>query len=436
MKQKLLKSTFYLIFFSIIAKTLSFLVRIMLARFLNPEAMNLYALVSPTLVFVIALAQMGIPAALSKVIAQQQLSFKPMIASIIISIVNNLIVIALYLLLIPMMAKLILKQPQTEEILKSILPMIPLVTLSGLLKGYLQGKQEHVIACSSQLFEEIFRIGYLLFAFSKGGNDPIQSARIAMFSVAVGECGSALYMFLFCMRSCQVTLPFSLKIDKQIYQQLLSISIPMTSSRLIGSFSHFLEPIIIMSSLDDASALVESYGILNGYLMPLLTLPSFLTVTLGAFLLPAFTYQIAHHHEHKASQILWGLLSLSLVIGSGVGVICYFFPHQLLNLFYHQAIGAAELKKLSLPFILFATQPILSNALYALNKNKGSMVDTLIGSLLRLSIIYFLAEKLQKKTIYIAVTLSMLTTTFMHLFRVIKALASSKNTSHSSAIKR
>ena len=64
------------------------------------------------------------------------------------------------------------------------------------------------------------------------------------------------------------------------------------------------------------------------------------------------------------------------------------------------------------------------------------MVDTLIGSLLRLSIIYFLAEKLQKKTIYIAVTLSMLTTTFMHLFRVIKALASSKNTSHSSAIKQ
>ena len=65
MKKTLLRSTFLLLLVSVIAKILSFLVRILLARTLSESAMNYYTLASPTMVIMITLAQMGIPGALS-----------------------------------------------------------------------------------------------------------------------------------------------------------------------------------------------------------------------------------------------------------------------------------------------------------------------------------------------------------------------------------
>ena len=61
MKKTIIQSTMILIIVSLVAKVLSFFVRILLARTLSEQAMNYYTLASPTMVFVITLAQMGIP---------------------------------------------------------------------------------------------------------------------------------------------------------------------------------------------------------------------------------------------------------------------------------------------------------------------------------------------------------------------------------------
>ncbi len=91
MKKKIFYATISLILLSTIAKILSFIVRIYLARALPLEAMNLYSLTMPTLVFLIALAQMGIPTALSKVIAQSVNPLNGILSSFILSLINNLI---------------------------------------------------------------------------------------------------------------------------------------------------------------------------------------------------------------------------------------------------------------------------------------------------------------------------------------------------------
>ncbi|MEG1732197.1 MAG: oligosaccharide flippase family protein, partial [Longicatena sp.] len=104
MKKTILRSTILLILISIGAKALSFIVRILLARTLSPSAMNFYSLASPTLVFVITLAQMGIPSALSKVIAQSRHALKPLMASTLLSIINNLAISIVYIVLLPFLA--------------------------------------------------------------------------------------------------------------------------------------------------------------------------------------------------------------------------------------------------------------------------------------------------------------------------------------------
>ena len=117
MKKTVLQSTVILVIVSVIAKALSFIVRIMLARTLSPSAMNYYTLAAPTMVFFITLAQMGIPGALSKVIAQSDHPHQPLKVSVILSLLNNAVIILTFLLVLPFLATRILKQ-------KEILPVL------------------------------------------------------------------------------------------------------------------------------------------------------------------------------------------------------------------------------------------------------------------------------------------------------------------------
>lgn len=298
MKKTVLQSTVILVIVSVIAKALSFIVRIMLARTLSPSAMNYYTLAAPTMVFFITLAQMGIPGALSKVIAQSDHPHQPLKVSVILSLLNNAVIILTFLLVLPFLATRILKQKEILPVLYAIIPLIPLVSLSGILKGYLFGLQHHVQATSSQLFEEGSRILFLFVVFYLHPfTDAITMARIAMLSVSVGEACSALFMLISLRRQkrtlSRIPRLFS-DLNRRQFDEVLTVSIPMTGSRLIGSLTYFMEPIVMVLGLGTAAsaAMVGAYGQLNGYVLPIITMPSFITVTLSNFLLPSFTYSL------------------------------------------------------------------------------------------------------------------------------------------------
>ena len=73
----------------------------------------------------------------------------------------------------------------------------------------------------------------------------------------------------------------------------MNISIPSTASRLIGSFGYFLEPIILTNALTyvgySSKFIVTEYGVISGFVMPLLLLPSFFTMAISQALLPVIS---------------------------------------------------------------------------------------------------------------------------------------------------
>lgn len=428
MKKTILKSTFYLILVSIIAKALSFFVRILLARSLSADAMNLYSLASPTMVFVITLAQMGIPNALSKVIAQKENTSGPMKISILISIINNLIVTSLFIFLIPILAHSILKQNLIMPVLYAIVPLIPMVTLSGLLKGYLFGIQKHLSATACQVFEESTRILFLLLVFHLFPTmDVVSMAKTAMFSVTIGEIGSSLFMLANLRKKTSGRLKFNrlfTNLHKESFDEVLSISIPMTGSRLIGSLTYFLEPIIMVLGLSafSASSMINAYGQLNGYVLPILTMPSFITVTLSNFLLPSFTYHYARGNHKTASKLFTVIIGTCFLIGCTCSFICFQFNEQLMMLFYHNTLGADLLKTLAWPFAFYALQPPLSSMLHALSHSRETVIDTFSGSLTRLLCVACLTPIVHEYSLALGLTLGMMITTILHAINVTRAM--------------
>src|SRR5699024_4491145 len=117
----------------------------------------------------------------------------------------------------------------------------------------------------------------------------------AMISVIFGEFASLLYMVYTFKKQKNIRIRKNffafIGSSTQTIKELFSIAIPSTGSRLINSFSMFLEPIIITQSLALAgisSALAtKQYGELTGYIIPLLFLPTFITHSLSIALLPS-----------------------------------------------------------------------------------------------------------------------------------------------------
>lgn len=93
--------------------------------------------------------------------------------------------VVLFAVFIPFLSTLLFHDAAIDQILYAILPLIPLVALSGLCKGYLLGKRHHLLSTSSQIIEEAARIAFLLFTFQRVHTfDPYQMAALAMFSSA------------------------------------------------------------------------------------------------------------------------------------------------------------------------------------------------------------------------------------------------------------
>lgn len=421
MKKNLLYSTFYLILLSTISKVLSFSVRIYLARKLPIDAMSTYSLALPSFVFLIALAQMGIPGALSKVIAESKNQLNGILSAFILSIINNIVLIFLFICMIPLLSNHLYHDSEMTRILNSMIYMIPMVTFSGLCKAILQGNQYHLVACSSQIFEEVFRLVYLVIRFSYPIENFMEYASIAMFSVFVGESGSALYMMIYLFIKKHPIKRRQHDLNKSHFYELLSLSIPMTSARLVGSLTYFLEPIFFLSFFNH-DLLEKSYGIFNGYVLPLLTMPSFISVTLSSVLLPTFVYHKKRNHMDHATHVFYLISLVCLSISTCFAFIIFLFPIPILELFYHTSEGSHMLKITSLPFILYSLQPVFSSVLHALNQSKKALIDTIIGCIIRLACLLLFTSTLNEYALLLSITLSMIITTLLHGIRIFKTI--------------
>ncbi|MFR9117807.1 MAG: oligosaccharide flippase family protein [Merdibacter sp.] len=383
MKKTVVVSAFHLIYISVLAKLLSFLVRTLLARKLGSEAMSCYSIVAPTMVFLISLVQQGIPAALSKLSAQSSDPKLPLAAGACISALTIALTLSLFTCILPFFAGELLHDIRLIPVLRALLPLLPAVALSGLLKGYLQGIQHHYAANITQLYEEAARIVFLVVCFALfPTQDPIALASLAMFSVTVGELASCICMLChlrFSFHHIRIAPRVLSRVRPDQLRDILSISMPMMGSRLSGSLTYFLEPIcmLLLVPASMSAQIVEGYGILNGYTLPLLTMPSFLSITLSNYLLPSFSYAIAP--SEKAGKKAACSSDCCLLFGILYALFCYCFSEPLFQLFYHTSQGADRCMHWPCPSCSTACSPAQCPAA-RLFLSAQAFCDTLIGS--------------------------------------------------------
>ncbi|MDD4608401.1 MAG: polysaccharide biosynthesis protein [Bacilli bacterium] len=385
-KNKFIKSTIILIIGGFITKLLGMIIKVTMTRLLGTEGIGIYMMIIPTFSLLIALAQLGLPVAISKLVSEDKKNNKNLIfSSLPITLTINTIIIVVLIFSSKYIANNLLHDSRCYYALMAMGFVLPFISISSILRGYFFGKQQMFPHVLSNIIEDIVRLIILVVGI------PIFLVKGIEFAVAfiilstiISELTTIIIFFFF--------LPKNFKLKKEDIKpsnipDILRISLPTTGSRLIGNIGYFFEPIIlsfVLLSIGYSNTfIISEYGIINGYVMPLLFLPSFFASAVSQALIPVVSRSYSNKfYKHTRDRIIQAII-ISLTIGIPITLFFTFASEYSLNLIYNTSEGVKYLKVLAPIFILYYIQSPLVSSLQAMGKAKSALYTTLVSVFIR-----------------------------------------------------
>lgn len=387
MKNKFVKSTLILIIGALLTKILGFIIKIIFTRTVTSDAINLYSIIMPTYSLLITLAQLGLPLAISNIIAKSKNSSKKILFSIIpTSLIINIFLITLIFILAPFISNNLLNNKETYYPIISIAFILPFISLSSIIRGYFFGKQRMLPHTLSNIIEQIFRLLLTLLLLPKILKyGTVLTVSLYILLNILSEIISIIVFLLFAPKNFSIKKD-DLKPDISIIKDVFSIALPTTSSRIIGNIGYFFEPIILTFTLSlsgySNSYILNEYGIYNAYVLPLLTIPSFFILALNTSLVPEISKN--RNNINIIKRRLKQSIIFSLLIGLISNTFVYIFTSDILKIIFNTDKGILYIRFLAPFFVFLYLEGPLSSTLQALNYAKYTMNVTIITTLIKL----------------------------------------------------
>ena len=394
-KSNFFKLTLMLVIGGFITKILGMIIKIVTTRYIGAMGMGIYMLIMPTYSLLIAISGLGFPVAISKLVAEEKYNNKNIVLGLIpISLILDFTIMILLFIFSKYISTNLLHESRTYYGLISIGFILPFISISSILRAYFFGKTYMFPHVLSNVLEDVIRLILIILFLPNIYNNSIEYAVAFLFLISiVSELSSIIIFMLFLPKKIKISKnDFSIKNDN--LKKVLNISLPTTGSRLIGNIGYFLEPIIltfVLSNIYSNKFIVTEYGILNGYVMPILLLPSFFTMAISQALIPIISNYWSKNNNKMVLRKIKQAIFYSLLIGVPATLIFMFIPQVPMKLIYNTTDGIAYIKVLA-PICLFHyIQSPLTSALQAMGFAKEAMNGTLIGMIIRTICLFVLS---------------------------------------------
>lgn len=439
-KQTFIKGAMILLAAGIINRILGFIPRIALPRIIGAEGVGLYQLGYPFLIVMLTLITGGIPLAVAKWVAEAESAgnsarsrqiFRTALA---LTVLLALLFTGLLLLFAPWITTHILTDKRVYHTFLLMSPMLLISAISAVLRGYFQGKQNMIPTAFSQVLESLFRIVFMLiFAQMMLPWGLEWAAAGAMLGVVIGELSGLLILLWQYIKESGRPFPKLQKLNRAnssaqvpILKRLVSLSLPVTGSKLVGSLSYLLESILTARCLAAAgiatAAATAQYGALQGMIIPILLLPTALTYSLAVSLVPSLSEAAAQNDKAAIQKRLQQSMRIALVFGAPFVVFMWLFAEPLCKLLYNHVEIAPMLRWMAPVGLFVYLQAPLQAALQALDKPGTALLNTFIGAAIKLILIVQLASD-PSFGIYgaiIAINVNIVVVTLLHGWSVLK----------------
>ena len=427
MKNKFIKSTLILIIGGFFTKILGMVIKIVLTRLIGAEGIGLYSMIMPTFLLLNSIAQMGLPTALNVLISSDKYNTKNLIfTSIIISLSIDILIMLFLIISCNFLSTNLLNDSRLTLGLLSIGFVLPFITISNCLRSYFFAKQRMYPHVITNIIEDLVKLIFIIvgipFFLTKGIEFGI--AFVILSNIFCELSSIIIFIFLIPNFKCKKE---ELKLNKKSIKELFKIAIPNTGSRLIGSIGYFLEPIIITFVLlkigYSNKFIITEYGIINGYVMQLVLLPSFFTGAISQALIPIVSKNYTKKNNKYIIKKIKQAIFFCLLIGIPATVIFELFPDVLLKLLFNTNEGINYIKVIAPICLLHYIQSPISSSLQAMNSAKISLIGTFIGMILRtISLFIFSFLKIGLWSLVIATSINIIFVTLFDLYNVRKIL--------------
>jgi len=428
MKEKFIKSSIILIIGGALTKILGIVIRMVMSRVASIETIGLYMLVLPTFSLMMAISQLGFSKGISKLVSENKYQSKKLLFSILpLSMLINISLTIFLVFTSRFIANHLLHNSDAYLPLLSISLVLPFDSLSSILRGFFFGKEKMTPHVISHLAEQIIRLllMFLVIPYFRKYGTVIATTSLIVINVA-SEIASSLVLIFFLPKRFTIK-KIDLKPSFHYIKNVLDISIPTTTTRILGNIGYFLEPIILsfvlLSVGYDTTYITTEYGIITAFVMPLLLLPSFFTTAISNAMFPI----VAREYSKKNLIYIKNKLKQAIIFSL---IICVFsltfiniFPDFLLKFFYKTELGVNYLRFLSPIFILYSLEAPLSSFLEATNHAKDVMKDNLIGIIIKTILLFILSYlKIGMYGLLISMIFNILIVTIRHILCVRKVL--------------
>ncbi|WP_289486613.1 putative polysaccharide biosynthesis protein [Fictibacillus enclensis] len=433
-----LKGTLILSLAMLYTKVVEFIVSILLAQSLGSEGMGFYMMALPVIGLLITIAALEFPTALSKVLAEEEVHQNER-ARLQIVKVSFFVIMGLSLLLVAVSAAITLLLLKWKNIdirlgypLLALIPIVPVIGTSSILKGYFSGLQKMKPIAIAQLLEKTAHLSFIFYVLHYVKDLPLEYRVVAaVLGLGAGELVSLFFFsasFLLGERTTgeaatEKTAPVS---KRSILKKLFQVSLPTTGVRILNALTAAVNPILITQSLlfagIAASVATKQYGMLTAFAMTIGYFPGFIGYSLYVSLVPSISEARSKQDDHALHQRIHQAFHITLLYGIPCSIVMYFFADELTVLFYHSPQAGQFLMLLS-PFILFhyLLSP-LQAILFGLGRARDVFSQTIWVNILSILLIVSLSSQSSFGIhgVIIAVNFSGVLLSFLHYHTIVE----------------
>ncbi len=403
MKKDFLKGAALLAVSGLICKVLGAIYRVPLANTIGTEGMGSYQMAYPIYSLLVVVSSAGVPVAVSKMVSEEcaRGSFRGANEVFAVSLFSLLFVGAASSLLLFFAAEPVasaMGNMSAAFSLKMLAPSLVFVAASSAYRGYLQGRQLMGATAVSQITEQLVRLTIGLYiarmwmprgaAYGSGG---------ALLGVTLSElAGLATIMFYCALKRREFSFEWRADRDrvKTIAKKLFKLAFPVTLGACATAAVSAIDSAVVVralasSGVSSASAAAQ-YGLLSGFVQPIVNMPAVLFSALAMSIVPALSSDLALNRTGEAARHAGMAYKTAVILGlpcaAGLFILSSPILHSMFsNLKADELYTAASLLKILAPAVFFmAISAVSAGILQGAGKTVYPVLSMLLGSAVKL----------------------------------------------------
>jgi len=402
-KDTFLKGALILTVAGVIVKIIGSVNRILLSRLLGGEGIGLYQMAYPIYLLALSVSSAGIPVAISIIVAEKVAlsDFRGAnrvfrISLGLLTITGIIFTFLLYFGAGWLIEHHFVRDARAYYAIVALAPAILFVTVLSSYRGYFQGLQMMTPTAISQIFEQLFRVVTMIFlAYYLLPLGLEYAAAGASFGAAPGSLVGLLVLIYYYyqqrddLRSNVAMQPDvqqepSLKIISRIVKLALPVSLANIMLPVVASIDLFIVPARLEIAGYTVTQATELFGYLTGMAVALINLPTILTASLAASLVPAVSEAFTlKNHERIYQRTTMAMRIANLItIPSFVGM--YLLATPISQMLYGTPNAGVPIAILSVGIVLLGVHQVSTGVLQGLGHTAIPLINMLVAAVVKI----------------------------------------------------